>query len=462
MSIPDFYAPKTQDEVKILPLTPAQKGLWMLDQQPTNGHFNTISTTIIIKKPLDTYALQSSFDVLIQRHAALRTIFRGNDDPPQQVILPQVHIPLPVIDLRTQVGQQREAAVQRLLAEEALQPFDLAQGPLVRACVLWLDAAEYMLLLSTHRMVCDRWSVGICVCEFASLYEAFASDQPSPLLEVSLSYTDFVRQQQAWLQGKPAAEQLSYWEQLLTDRPEGLALPITRRSLQASIPRSAKYDLVLSDTLCTALQLLSQQENVPLEVVLVAALQAVLYRYSGQGDMQIGIGATGRVQTEHETVPGLFENMLVLRTGLSDDLPFRILLEQVHTTLQHMRAHQELPFAYLVEKLHSTHPFFQVLFTLLPPLPALPSGWTIAHMDGGAGALFADIHLLVEAREEELCIQFAYRSDLFAETTIARMAGHWQTLLEGVLVAPETSLASLPLLTEQERHQLLVAWNEPQ
>ncbi len=467
MSLPVFYDTAAQGDVKIFPLFLAQEGLWILDQLKPDSALNTLSTTVHIRRALSTQALACSLNALIQRHEALRTTFQVREGQPQQVIVPSLSLPLPVIDLQALPEAQREAEAQRLATEEMQRPFDLSQGPLVRASLLQLGAEEHMLLLSMHHIICDRWSMGVCLRELTSLYEAYASGQSSPLPEPPLPYTDFAQRQQAWLKGETAAAQLSYWKRQLAESPASLDLPTDRPRLLVQTLRGSTYGLALPEVLSEALKALSQREEVSLDMLLVAVLQTLLWCYSGQEDVLIGTVTAGRTQAESEAVIGLFENMLALRTYLSGDLSFRELLERVREVILQARAHQDLPFEYLVKELHPTHaldhtPFFQVMLTLAPPLPTLLSGWTVIRMEGGMGTPPSDLNLNVEERAEALLIRFEYSSDLFDEATIARLAGHWQTLLEGVVADPGKPLASLPLLTERERHRLLIEWNTPQ
>jgi amino acid adenylation domain-containing protein len=456
-----------QGDVQILPLSPTQEGFWILHQHKLDRVLNTLAASVHIQLPLNIQLLEYCLNTLLQRHDALRTTFQEREGQPVQVIASNLPISLSVVDLRVLSGAQQETEVWRLEAEETQHPFDLTQGPLVRARLLQLAAEEYVLLLSMHQMICDRWSMNICVRELAGLYEALASDQSSPLSELSWSYTDFVQQQQEWLESEAATEQLSYWKQQLAERPMSLDLPTDRlRVLERSL-RNSTYELTLPQTLSEALKKVSQRENVNLDMILVAALQTLLYRYTGQEDLLIGTVTANRPSAESETVVGSLENLLALRTHLSGDLTFHALLGQVREMLLEARRHQEFPFASLLRELPPVttpglNPLFQVMVTLAPSCAPLPSGWEMTWLQTGAGTSSYDLSLDIEEQAEGLLTRFVYSSDLFDEATIERMAGHWQQLLEGAVADPEQSLDSLPLLTEPERHRLLVEWNRPQ
>ena len=467
VSIPVFHDTTAQGDVKVFPLSLAQEGLWILDQLKSDSPLNTLATTVHISRALNTQVLARSFNALVQRHDALRTTFRVVGGQPQQVVLPSLSLPLPVVDLQALPQAQREVEVQRLVTDEMQRPFDLSQGPLVRASLLQLGAEEHMLRLCMHRIICDERSMEVCLRELSGLYEAYSNGQSSPLPESPLPYAHFAQRQQAWLKGETAAAQLRYWKLQLAESPAGLELPTDRPRLLVPTLRSSSYDLALPGALSGALKALSQCEEVSLDTILVAALQILLHRYSGQEDLLIGTVTAGRTQAESEVVVGLFENMLVLRTTLSGSLPVRELLGLVRQVMLEAQAHEELPFEYLVKELHPTraldhNPFFQVMLTLAPPPPTLPSGWTVTRTEGRMATPRYDLSLNVEERSEGLLVRFEYSNDLFDKTTIVRLAGHWQALLEGVVSDPEQPLASLPILTEHERHRLLVEWNAPQ
>ena len=467
MSITVFHDMAAQGNVKVFPMSLAQEGLWIFDQLKPNSALNTLSITVHVKRVLNTQVLTRSLNALLQRHDALRTTFQVIEGQPLQVIVPSLSIPLPVIDLQTLPEAQRKTEALRLATEETQRSFDLTEGPLVRANLLQLGAEEHVLLLSVHRIICDGWSMGACLRELTSLYEAFSSGQFSPLPEPPLPYAEFAQRQQAWLKGDTAAQQLSYWKQQLAGSPDRLDLPTDRPRLLEPTLRGSMYDLMLPRVLSEALKTLSQLEGVSLDMILMAALQTLLYRYTGQEDLLIGTVTASRTEAESEAVIGLFENMLALRTSLAGDLSFRELLGRVCEVILQARAHQDLPFEYLVKELHPTrslgqNPFFQVMLTMSPLLTILPPGWVVTRMEVGAGTSRFDLNLNMEERTEGLLARFEYNSDLFDEATIARLADHWQTLLEAVVADPEKPLASLPLLTERERHRLLVEWNTPQ
>ncbi len=466
MSTTSFRDTIPREDVRVLPASFAQEGLWFLDQlKPESAAYN-IPVAIRLRRRLDVERLLWSLNAIVQRHKALRTTFQMMEGQPTQVIASTLTIPLPVIDLRDLPEAEREAEVQRLTTEEAQRPFNLTEGPLVRATVLQLEAEESMLL-TVHHIVCDDWSLGVLLRELATLYEAFSTGRSSPLPDLPIQYVDFAVWQREVLQGDIIAEHLAYWKQQLAGSPAGLDLPTDRPRLPVPTSQGSTYCVMLPKALAEALKELSRQQGVTLYITLVATFQTLLYRYTGQEDVVLGTIGACRPRTETEALIGLFENTLVLRTDLSGNPSFVELLGRVREVVLEAQAHQELPFEYLVKELHPTrsldqNPLFQVMLSLEPPLPALPSRWTLNQLEGETRTAKFDLSLELEDRSEGLIGRFEFSTDLFDEATIARMAGHWRTLVERVVADPVQHIATLPLLTETECHQVLVEWNATQ
>ncbi len=452
-------------EGQIVPASFTQQQAWILDQLIPEENINTLSVTIHAKQALSVQILTKGLNALLQRHESLRTIFRFQAEERQllQVIAPRLTIPLSVFDLRALQAEEREAEAQRLASEKARHPFDMSQGPLVRACLLQLDTEESLLLLSVHRSICDIWSLKLLLHELATLYEALASDQSSPLPEPPRPYTEFAQWQLAWLQEEEAATELGYWKQQLANCPDALKLPTSHQQSPVPTYQSATRSVTLSRTLSENLRDLSRREDASLEIILLAALLCLLYRYTGQEDLVIGTITAGYRPEGNETTVGLFENILALRSSLTDNLPFHQVLRQMSEKIQEIQVYQKLPFEYLIKELYPTHtldqnPLFQAMLTVSPSV-SLPLGWTLRQMENGTPR--SNLSLEVEEWAKDLRINFKYRRDQLDEETIDRLVGHWQTLLESIVADLTQSIAHLPLLTAQERHQLLVEWNPP-
>jgi amino acid adenylation domain-containing protein len=448
-----------------LPLSYAQQRLWFLAQLGLSNEAYTVLDVIRLCGPLHVAALAQSLQEIIRRHDSLRTTFHDIAGQPFQVIGLDTHFLLSVVELQVLPEYEREAQVRALARVEVHQPFDLAQGPLVRAQLLCLADEEYMLLLTRHNIVFDGWSRGVLWRELAVLYEAFTAGKPSPLSELAIQYADFASWQHQWLQGQELGRQLAYWQRQL-DGMSPLQLPTDRPRPTVQTFRGARHLLALSPTLLSALQALSRRYGVTLFMTLLATFQTLLHRYSGQDDIAVGSLVANRNQIEVEGLIGFFTNTLVLRTDLSGDPSFQELLSRVRTVALGAYSHQDLPFEKLLEALQpernlSCTPLFQVLFVLQNTPRHTPKlkGLTLSILEVDPGTAKFDLTLELWETPESLRGHFEYNIDLFDAATIARMAGHLQTLLEGIVTDPEQRLSALPLLTADERHRSLVEWN---
>ncbi|MHC5762852.1 amino acid adenylation domain-containing protein [Nostoc sp.] len=461
-----------------IPLSFAQQRLWFLDQLIPNNPFYNIPLALHLTGSLKLAALEQTFNEIVQRHEALRTTIVVQKGQPIQVINPTVTIPLPIIDLRQLPQAEREIQARRLTTQEAQRPFNLSTDSLLQVKLLWLDETEYILLLTMHHIVSDGWSIGVLIQEIAALYTAFASNQPSPLPKLTIQYADFAYWQRQWLQGEVLKKQLSYWQKQL-DGISMLNLPTDRPRLAVQTYQGARQPLQLSKSLSKALLALGQQEGVTLFITLLAAFQALLYRYTQQEDIGIGSPIANRNRSEIERLIGFFVNSLVLRTDLSGNPTFRELLSRVKEVALGAYSHEDLPFEKLVEELHpernlNQNPLFQVVFALQnAPMTALelPS-LTLSPLPFETETTRFDLefHLWEPNTQNGLWTDSSegisgfviYSTDLFDDATITRMLGHFQILLEGIVANPEDRIASLPLLSESELHQLLVEWNNTQ
>jgi len=450
------------------PLSFGQQQIWFLEQLTPDSLVHNECVTIHLPGPLDEAVLEQSFNEIILRHEAWRTSFPILDGQPIQMIHPPSVLTLPKVDLRYLPEAKREAEALRLATEDARILFDLAQGPLLRATLIRSGDAEHRLFLTLHQSIFDGISLyQVFLPELRALYEAFSSGKPSPLPDLPIQYADFAAWQQQWLRGSVLDDQLAYWKEHLAGAPAALELPTNRPRSPVQTHRGSMRPFALDKRLTDALKALSRQEGVTLFMVLLAALNTLLYRYTGQDDLLIGTSTAGRKHLEVQKLMGYFLNTVVLRTSLSGNPSFHDLLLRVREVTNSAFAHEDVPFQYLVKILHpernlGQNPLFQVMLTLEPPLPVLPSGWTLTQMDIETNTAKFDLYLELDDRPEGLIGRFEYSTDLFDATTIDRMVGHWQTLLEGIVADPERHLSELPLLTEAERHQLLVEWNATQ
>ncbi|MDB9510452.1 amino acid adenylation domain-containing protein [Kamptonema animale CS-326] len=456
----------SQTEVFVLPVSFGQQRMWILDQLETGNPFYNHSTAVRLTGQLNITALEQSFNEIVRRHEVLRTTFTKIEEDIVQVIRPSFTLSLPVIDLRSRSQTEQELEIQQLATEDAQRYFNLTQLPLLRLTLIQLNDEEYVLLLTMHHIIADGWSQGVIVRELAALYEAFGNGKPSPLTELSIQYADFAIWQRDWMQGKVLETQLNYWKQQLTGAPPLLELPSDRPRPLAQSFRGCKQYFSLSKDLALALKTLSLQKNLTVFMTLLAAFQIVLSRYSDRDDILVGTPVANRKRAELEQLIGLFVNTVVLRTNLADNPTFVQLLERVRKVALEAYAHQDLPFEKLVEELQpdrnlSYTPLFQVMFVMhnapMPPLEL--SGLTLKLLEIDSMMTPFDLSLHLLETTGEIVGWVEYNTDLFEKATIQRFIGHFQTLLAGIVSAPETKIAELPLLTELERQELATGNN---
>lgn len=469
-----------------LPLSFAQQRLWFLNQLVPNNPFYNVPAAFRLTGSLHLAALEQTFNEIVRRHEALRTTFAIVEGQPVQVIAPIFNVSLLVTDLQQlpQVDgartpwEQCEKEARRLMTQEAQRPFNLSNDPLLRVMLLRLDEAEHVLVLNMHHIVSDGWSIGVLIREIAALYTAYkdiTDNVSTSLPELPIQYADFAYWQREWLQGDVLAKQLGYWQKQL-EGVSMLNLPTDKPRPASPTYRGARQFLQLPKSLSEALETLSKKEGVTLFMTMLAAFQILLYRYTQQEDIAVGSAIANRNRSEIEGLIGFFVNSLVLRTDLSGNPTFRSLLTRVREVALGAYAHQDLPFEKLVEELHpernlNQNPLFQVVFALQnAPMSALElPGLTLSPLpfDSETTRFDLEFHLWERTPENGLWINNSegisgfviYSTDLFDDSTIKRMLGHFQTLLESIVADPEQRIADLSFLSHTERHQLLVEWN---
>ena len=463
-----LFQPLPRDEGNLL-LSYAQQRLLFLDQLESGVAYN-IPLALEVAGKLDVAALQQSLCEIMKRHESLRTSFavqQGDtkEGVPQQVIHPARPFDLPVVDLRSLPQATQTNEVKRLTQAEALRPFDLSQDLMLRAQLLQRAAEDFVLLLTMHHIALDDWSLGVLVRELATLYAGYTQGQPSSLPELPIQYADFAAWQRHYLQGEVLERQLTWWQAQLADAPDLLQLPSDRpRPAQQSF-RGAAVAVQIEAGLTQQLRQLSRTQGCTLYMTLLAAFQVLLHRYTGQAQIVVGSPIANRNHHELEGLIGFFVNTMALCANLSGNPRFLDVLAQVQSTTQAAYDHQDLPFERLVEELSpernlAYNPLVQVMFALqnapmgdftLPGLRVKPAAFEVK-----TTRLDIETHLWeVDDQLQGYCI---YASDLFDRATIERMIGHFQALLKGIVAEPTQPIGNLPLLTKQERHQLLVEW----
>ncbi|MCL4176656.1 MAG: amino acid adenylation domain-containing protein [Verrucomicrobia bacterium] len=449
------------------PLSFAQERLWFLEQLEPGIAFNNIPLAFRVSGTLNAPALESALRELIRRHEPLRTTFKSACGQPVALTLPLSSFAVQTRDLGGLPETERDTEAQRLIAEEAQRPFDLTRSPLLRGTMLRLSPTEHLLVLVTHHLACDGWSLDVFHRELAALYEAFALGRPSSLAALPIAYGDFAAWQRDALRGGDFERQLAYWREQLKGAAPSLDLRTDRRRPPVQTYRGATIHFALPAPLSAELAQLSRQANVTPFMLLLATFQTLLHRYSGQADILVGSPIAGRARVETEDLIGFFLNTLVLRGDLSGDPTFNELLQRTRQTALDAYAHQDVPFEKIAEAVQpnrdlSRPPLFQVMFVLQnePLRPLALAGLKVSALPAHSGTAKFDLTLSLEESPGGLNGFIEYNTDLFDAAPIRRMIGHFRTLLEGAVAHPDKRLSQLPLLTDVERHQLLIEWND--
>ena len=448
-----------------IPLSLEQQRLWFFNQLEPDSPLYNMPIASRLRGALNPHALQRAMDTVVARHEALRTHFVGPD--PAQTIDAPSYVSMPSIDLRDLPAERREGEARRLLEAEAKRPFDLSRDLMVRAVLVRMDEQEWIFLVLMHHIASDDWSWRVFCGEVAVAYAAIVSNRVVELPEPALQYADFSVWQKDWLRGDVLEKQLAYWRKQLDGAPPVLELPTDHPRPAAQTFRGAcewsKFPPALSEKLNT----LSQSGGFTPYMILLAAFQTLLHRYTGQEDIVVGSPVAGRSRACLEKVIGLFVNMLVLRTKLEGNPAFFELLHRTQTTVLEALAQQDLPFEKLVEELQpersaSYSPLIQVMFALQDELSdnLKLSGLGVSQFPLDPGTAKFDLTFTIVKSGSVFNCCAEYNTDLFEPATVKRMLGHYQQLLESVAANPDQCLSDIPLLTDEERQTMLVDWNQ--
>lgn len=456
-----------------LPLSFNQQRLWLEQQiEPGQGVYNLL-LAYHLSGQLNIEALTQSLSEIIRRHSILRVIFTFVDGEPQQIITPELPLDLPIVDLQQFSPIQIEAEAQKVASEEARLPFDLVRGPIFRFKLLRLNLDRHTLLFNSHHIVSDGWSSEVFFRELTTLYAAFCEGKPSPLSELPIQYVDFAQWQRQWLQGSVLESQLNYWKQQLGGTLPVLQLPTDYPRPSVQSYRGSVQRKMLPEPLANSLKTLSKQSGCTLSMTLLAAFKVLLYRYSGQDDLIVGMPIAGRNQVEVEELIGFFVNTVALRSSLAGNPTFREVLYRVREVSLEAYANQDVSLEKLIEELKpnrdpSRPALFQVMFAMNSPwtngstreLPGMTIASTFGYVHNSTSKF--DLTLVVRDTSKGVQVSVEYSTDLFATDSIARMLAHFQILLEGIVINPDQAIATLPLLTPDETHKLLEKWNATQ
>ncbi|HEY7805834.1 MAG TPA: amino acid adenylation domain-containing protein, partial [Croceibacterium sp.] len=448
-----------------VPLTAEQSQLWLHAQMAPEMPLYNESITIHRLGSYDHAALARALTEIVRRHEIWRTRFVELDGEVTQQVTQSIEIPLPLIDISHLAQDERQVEALRLATEDAKTPIPLDRAPLFRGRVVKLAEDEHRLYLTLHHMIFDGVSIyRTLVPELAALVAAFERGEPSPLPEPALQYADYAAWQAEQADSAALARQLDHWR-------SALAEPLPRLELAGDRPRAAHPThagsmevFEIDDSLIEPLKRVAQAEGATLYMVLLAAYKTMLFRYTGDSDLIVGGVTDTRRRPELQPLMGYFLNTMALRSRPASDLSFREYLAQVKESVIGALSAIDIPFDRLVRELNirrgtGTHPLFNTLFSIEPPVDPFPEGWDLTQMDVVVGAAKYDLYLELDERPAGFAGRFLYSTELFDGSTIRRMIGHWTRLLHGIAADPATSLAKLPMLGEEERRTLVHDWN---
>jgi amino acid adenylation domain-containing protein len=445
----------------------AQERVWFLDQLEPGRISYHIPSAVRLAGQLDIPALERALNEVVRRHEVLRTTLVSIGGIPRQVIAERLELPLAIENLSGLPEDEREARAMVLLRTHVEQPFDLARGPLIRAALLRLGERAHIAIITMHHAISDGWSIGILVRELSTLYESFRLGDPSPLPEPDIQYADYAVGQRNHLQNEGVQAQIDYWTEQLAGVPH-LELPTDRPRPPLSSQRGGQRSATLSKATVDATRALGRHQGATLYMTLLAAFQVLLHRYSGQEDFAVGSPIAGRTRAELEGLIGFFVNTMVLRGDLSGNPTFLELLRRVRRKAIEAFARQDVPFERLVnivspERDRNRSPLFQVMFALQNmPMPNLRAPQLlVSPVQLPTTTSKFDLTLFSEEVAEGMHLTMEYSADLFDATTIDRMLAHYQILLEEIVADPGQPIGALPMLTPDERRQMLVSWNAP-
>jgi amino acid adenylation domain-containing protein len=446
----------------VLPLSYAQQQLWFLEQLESGNTTHLHSDAFHLKGTVNVYSLECALRGVIGRHEILRTTFVEHDGQPVQVIHPQVHFLLPVIDLQTLDVQHAQQQTSLLTLQERQHPCDLAQGPLLRAVLLRLEPTSQIFLLTLHQIATDSRSNQVLLHEVSTLYQAFIAEQSLQLEPPPLHYVDYAVWQRQWLQGEVLDFLLSYWTKQLgecrtlafsTDKPAMVEMSNQRAIYTFELPSSTYQNLIA----------LSHQEGMTLLMTMLTALQVVLRYYTGEQDVTFGIKIANRRLPETENMPGLFENVLALPVHLSDQETFQEILKRVRVTVLHACTYRDLPFEKLLEALHLEQhkrhaSLINVLFELTGeervPLQLLElPDVTVRPIDTYISMGQFDVAMSLMEKAGQLTGRVNYRTCMFRSGNIERLIRLFEAVLQNIVTRPDATIEQLEDMIDEEKHK---------
>lgn len=451
-----------------LPLSYAQRRLWFIDRLGGTSTEYNMSGALRLTGSLDQEALVLAINTIVERHESLRTHFADVEGEAVQLIEPVVRIAVPIVDFSELKEHEREPAVSTAMRNEAHQPFDLTQGPVLRTKLLKIREEEHILLWTMHHIVSDGWSMGVFSRELATLYDAYAEGRENPLNPLEAQYADFALWQRAWLGDEDIERGLRYWKHELAGISEELELPKDRGRAARQTFGADLHETNISPEQVMKLKRLGEKNHATFYMTLLAAFGVLLGRYSGQDDIVIGSPIANRQDAQLEELIGFFVNSLAMRVRVNWEQNFEELLRDVRRRCLEAYRFQDVPFERVVEELSprrnlNVTPVYQVVLAVqnAPAVAPRLAGLKVDWVSNDELQVRFDLEVHVWERTEGVTISWVYNRDLFNRWRIEQMARHYVTLLCGVIENATQRVGCLQLLTKEDRQQVLYDWNAP-
>ncbi len=443
-----------------LVLSYGQLRLWVLDQLLPGTPYYNMPGTLRLRGSLDGTAFQRALQAIVDRHEVLRTTFTLAAGEPIQVIVPRLAFELPLIDLTDLPEAQRERAAMTAAAEEAARPFDLVQGPLIRAVFLRLSPEDHLVTLTLHHIVSDGWSMAIIIRELAAIYNALVSGSEPPLPPLPVQYADYAIYQRKWLDSGVMTKQVAYWTEHFAEMPPSLELPLDRERPSMQSFQADRVGLFIDRSLTEPLRALAQREGATLFMVLLAAFKILLHRYSGETDICVGTPIANRKWAETEGLIGFFLNTLVLRTDLSGDPTFSDLVGRVRQTTLDGYANQDVPFERLLQVVQphrdlSRTPLFQTFFNMLNfPLTTITLSELNVHPDFDPVGSKFDMTPYIREMDDGIQFDMVFNADLFDRARMIELLEQNRLVLAQAAANAEVKLSAIDLASVAHRERV--------
>jgi amino acid adenylation domain-containing protein len=442
-------APRPVPRDQPLPLSFVQEGIWFIQTLTPESTAYNVPRALRIRGELDVEHVVAAFAALERRHEILRTTFPDIDGEPVQVVHPPSGIPVPVIDKRDVPHASRDDLIRQMTLQAGQTPFDIANGPLIRLMLVRLEPRDHVLIVVEHHLIHDGWAQGVFLRDFLEMYQALVSGRGPRLPELTVQFADYVYWQRQMLDAEALDRLTAFWAQEIAGAPRVLSLPADRPRPPVQTFSGDMEILVIGDELGGALRRFGIERGVTLFMTMFSAFAALLYRYSGQDDILVGVGVANRQRPEAENLLGMMINTILLRATMSGDTSFAGLLDSTRDRCLRAYAHQDMPFGRLVQALRPARdlghtPLCQVLFSFLDtPMPKLEiPDLTFEVITAHNKTAKFDLNVVVQpgTEDDRIAVFMEYNADVFEPSTVRRMLGHFQAILSGAIEAPERPL----------------------